>query len=33
MNGLLLFAAGWFCGIASVFGAVAWAYRNGVRGL
>lgn len=23
---------GWLAGIATVFGAVAWAYRRGVRG-
>lgn len=32
MSGLLLFAAEWFCGIASVFGAVAYVYRKGVGG-
>jgi hypothetical protein len=32
IGGVLLFAAGWFCGIASVFIAILWAYRKGVGG-
>ena len=33
IDALLFFAMGWFCGIASVFCAVLWAYRGGVRGV
>ena len=33
MIGFLLgLAAGWFLGIASVFGVVIWVYRKGVGG-
>ncbi len=32
IDALLFFAMGWFCGIASVFIAVIWAYRKGVGG-
>jgi len=33
MTSLLLgIAIGWFCGIASVFVAILWAYRKGVGG-
>lgn len=32
IGGILLFAMGWFLGVASVFGMVAWVYRKGVGG-
>jgi hypothetical protein len=32
VDALLFFAMGWFVGIASVFGAIIWAYRKRVGG-
>jgi hypothetical protein len=32
VSAILMFAAGWFFGIASVFIAVIWTYRKGVSG-
>jgi hypothetical protein len=32
IDALLFFAMGWFVGIASVVGAIIWAYRKGVGG-
>lgn len=32
IDALLFFAMGWFVDIASVFGAIIWAYRKGVGG-
>lgn len=32
MTILLGICIGWFLGIATVFGVVAWVYRKGVRG-